>query len=325
MTATNIATVKDINAALLALGHQPLPTDAVRAISQTARDPFLTLLMASVQDLPDPPDAKKKLSDWLLCVSNDSRAKVVTLGFPENLLAIAAAGHQKPARFLSALNVAADSKHPKFADAKQYLADLLAAPMNAAASPTEPPAPAQTSNEPPASEPAPPPAVHNANPARADQKEFDVHHVYGSNFALCFNAILGQDGRPGIMVDAAVFADSRYRWDGAIHFWLNEREIDGVLAVFRRWRRSIEFTGHGRRNDKTFRLEFQKTHFFCSVIERGASSHATRAVKILGSDARMVAMQVMKQLMAAQPAIPPSELFETIRAVHSDVTDTAAA
>ena len=68
------------------------------------------------------------------------------------------------------------------------------------------------------------------------------------------------------MVDAAVSTGPKsYDWKNAVHVWLDVNEVGAVLAVFRRWRKGIEFGAHGSQNDKSFSIEFQGQHFFAKV------------------------------------------------------------
>jgi hypothetical protein len=313
MTSGYYASVKDINAALRALGHEPLETDALVAVSQVAREPFLELLQSCVQNA-GAEGSKKKLADWIACINVRSRASIATLGLKENLQAMASIGYKRPNRFLTALAAASDSNHARHAEAKAFVSEALSAtPM-----PVSPASSGDDTRQEQLPLSPPPTSTTSARPSsqKEGQREFDTYKVYGANYVLCFNAIDGKDQRPGIMVDAAYSASGVNRWEDAIHLWLDERELGGVLAVFRRWCPSVEYANHGPRKDKVFKLEWQRTHFFCSVSERGARAHPVRGVKIEVSHANMLAGMTMRQLIAAQPTIPPDQVFETIRTLH---------
>ena len=119
------------------------------------------------------------------------------------------------------------------------------------------------------------------------------------------------------MVDAAVSSGTKsYDWKNALHIWLDINEVGAVLAVFRRWRKGIEFNAHGAANDKSFAIEFQGQHFYAKVQSRKSSSHPTRAVKILPTDATEVSILFLTQLADSYPAIPLNELLATVRATH---------
>lgn len=156
-----------------------------------------------------------------------------------------------------------------------------------------------------------------SNPDSGRAVDFRSHHVYGSDYALCFNASTSQDGKPTIMVDAAVANGQRsYDWKNAIHIMLDVREVACVLAVFRKWRPAVEFSAHGKRNDKAFSLEWQGKHFFCKVAAR-MDHKPVRAVKIMSHDAIQVAMLFLEQLLLAYPNVPPAEVLELARSVNS--------
>ena len=141
---------------------------------------------------------------------------------------------------------------------------------------------------------------------------------------LCFNAT-EWEGKPGVMVDAAVSNGPKsYDWKNAVHVWLDTNEVGAVLAVFRRWRKGIEFAAHGSQNDKGFAIEFQGQHFYAKVTAKKMGQHPTRAVKIMPTDATAVSILFLTQLAESYPAIPLNELLATVRATHQ-INDAAAA
>ena len=127
------------------------------------------------------------------------------------------------------------------------------------------------------------------------------------------------------MVDAAVSNGPKsYDWKNAVHVWLDTNEVGAVLAVFRRWRKGIEFAAHGSQNDKGFAIEFQGQHFYAKVTAKKMGQHPTRAVKIMPTDATAVSILFLTQLAESYPAIPLNELLATVRATHQ-INDAAAA
>ena len=154
-------------------------------------------------------------------------------------------------------------------------------------------------------------------PPSAPAEKYRSHHVYGADYALCFNASVAPDGTPAVMVDAAAANGQRsYDWGNAIHILLDVREIACVLAVFRRWRTQVEFSAHGKRNDKAFSIAWQGAHFFCKVSAR-VDHKPTRAVKILPHDAVQVAVLFLEQLLLAYPHLPAGEVLALARAVNT--------
>jgi len=231
-----------------------------------------------------------------------------------------------PNRLLSAIEASANPDHPRHKEAKAYLTQTLEQPASTGRE--------QPTSQPSAPEPQRPPenqSRRNAPPQAPAQnqtqeaeKKYESCHVYGGSYALCFNTGTWE-GKPGIMLDAAAaLGPKAYDWQNAIHIWLNANEIAAVLAVFRRWRKRVEFSAHGAQNDKSFSIEFQGQHFFAKASARKAASHPARAVKILPGDATAVSIMFLKQLATAHPDVPLPELLATVRAAHQ-LDDVAAA
>lgn len=320
-TATHLATAKEVAAAIVSLGYQA-SSETLGAISRNCRDQFLSHLTNCITD-NDPGAVSAKVVDGLLRgLSPDSVNKLKAVVPDATIDMIVPVALKAPAKFLSALEAASDASHARHADAKAFLtATFVAAPPAEA----DEPAPAPTSTAPA----APPPRAQNSGPpttpaAAGDAKAYKSVHVYGGSYALCFNA--GEwEGKPGIMVDAAVSSGPKtYDWKNAAHIWLNVNEIGAVLAVFRRWRKGVEFSAHGAQNDKAFSIEFQGQHFYAKVVAKKANEHPTRAVKILPTDATAVSILFLTQLASAYPAIPMGELLATVRATHQ-LQDASAA
>src|SRR5574337_900182 len=236
-----------------------------------------------------------------------------------------------PIRFVSAIEAASDPTHSRHDDAKAYLSSVFPpgerpAPAPSPAANLAPEAPPHsTQSEPPQeAEPAANERPTGAPSEVQDGKKHHSCHVYGSGYALCFNAGVW-DGKPGVMVDAAVATGAKaYDWKNATHIWLDTNEVGAVLAVFRRWSKAVEFSSHGAQNDKSFSIEFQGQHFFAKVSARKASSHPVRAVKIMPADATAVSILFLTQLAESYPNIPLNELLATVRATHHLSDDAAA-
>lgn len=313
-TATHLATAKEVAAAIASLGYQA-SSETLGAISRNCRDQFLTHLSNCITD-NDPGAVSRKAVDGLLRgLSPDSVNKLKAVVPDATIDMIVPIALKAPAKFLSAIEAASTPEHPRHADAKDFLtAAFVATPAEAVAD--QPAAPSAAVATPGARAESQAPAPASAQPASNDTKAFRSVHVYGGSYALCFNA--GEwEGKPGIMVDAAVSSGPKtYDWKRAAHIWLNVNEIGAALAVFRRWRKGVEFAAHGAQNDKVFSIEFQGQHFYAKVVAKKAEEHPTRAVKILPTDATAVSVLFLHQLAAAYPAIPLAELMATVRATH---------
>lgn len=312
-TTTALATAREVSAAIASLGYQ-VSAETLAAISRNCRDEFLEHLSRCVTDQDADGSARKAIDNLLRALSPDSLKKLQVVVPDATIDMIVPVVRTVPVRLLSAISAAADPAHENHEKAKSYLRSAFA---------TLPPPPAQN---PPPAEPqptrtgfaTPPPSSPSASPAAAPgtQKDYKSVHVYGGNYALCFNA--GEwEGKPGIMVDAAASDGPKsYDWKNATHIWLNVNEIGAVLAVFRRWRKGVEFNAHGAQNDKSFFIEFQGQHFFAKATAKKAAAHPTRGVKILPTDATAVSILFLHQLGSAYPAIPLQELLATVRATH---------
>lgn len=326
MSNQNIATARDVVTALSSLGLV-VEIDVIKAISRNCREVFLNHLSVAIAGQSDNEKANSthvikafvNVADpeGLDVLRTIMRGKVISAD------SVLQAMQSFPLRFASAIDVASDPRHPRHEEAKAFIDQCFALSESAsdqsqcADAKVDPkPDGGPPSVEPPSMITAPEPTSLRFPPPAKTDKKFRSKHVYGSGYALCFNA--GEwDGRPGVMVDAAVANGTKsYDWDNAIHLWLNENELGAVLAVFRRWRKGVELSGHGAQNDKAFSIEFQGQHFFAKVSARKAPSHPVRAVKILSGDATAVSILVLQQLAASYPDIPLPEVLSSIRATH---------
>lgn len=147
-------------------------------------------------------------------------------------------------------------------------------------------------------------------------KSYESCHVYGSSYALCFNAS-EWDGKAGIMVDAAVCNSPKtYDWQNAVHLWLNANELGGILAVLRRYIPSIEFSAHGSRKEKSFSITRQEGCYYVKVICKGLTQHAIRGVKLMPNQVPELTILITKMLLAAYPGIPAEQVLATIEAAY---------
>lgn len=320
----NLATAKDVNAALKAIGLPEQPMPVLQAISQANREAFLERISHCVTRKDEDGKFRQWLDAVLDSVKEETLATVHGMGYTHvtlNQMARCAIG--APVRFSSAIKAASDPAHASHAAAKAYLDSLLVSAETPAAPEAEKP-----QQRAPLSSVPKHPDVQNAvdrpapAPTRSPSPEaaYASHHAYGSNAALCFNAINGRNnGKPGIMVDAAVcFGGKTYDWQNATHLWLDEREVASVLAVFRRWRKGVEFNAHGSQNDKSFFLEYQGGYFFAKLTSKKTPLSPVRAVKIMPPDAHKIALLFLQQLLAAYPDLPHSEVLNLARTVNEE-------
>lgn len=325
MTTTikaKFATARDVANAIASLGFQA-SNESIGAISRNCREEFLEHLSKCIAGQDQDGLSKKTIGNLIRCLSPDMVARIKAFAPEATIDRIVPLAKSVPTRLLSAIEAAGNPQHDRHDDAKAYLVAVFAStPAGAPPSNQIPPSPAPTHNErAPSDQPA---SSSRRQPEATDGKKYNSCHVYGSGYALCFNA--GQwEGKPGVMVDAAVSDGPKsYDWRTASHIWLDTNEVGAVLAVFRRWRKGIEFAAHGAQNDKAFSIEFQGQHFYAKVTAKKAGNHPTRAVKIMPTDATAVSILFLTQLAESYPAIPLNELLATVRATHQ-INDAAAA
>lgn len=315
---TATCSAKEIAAQLTALGFKPPILQVLGAVSKVCRDQFLSDLAHCSSGKDSDGSAHSRIERMLDCTSPEMVMAIEALGLKFSLEDLVAISRKIPVKFLTAVASAANSNHPRNSEAKDFLQELMRSP----------PSSHQELPRVQPSLPTPPPAEQvkgtsenkgEQNRQKVDQKEFRVAKVYGSGFAICFNAVDGKDGVPGIMVDAAVTAKEGNDWGNATHVMLNVREVCCVLAVFRKWRKSVEFSAHGRFNDKSFFLERQGQNFFCKITSRrNGNQGGVRAVQISAGSAHEVAMLFLEQLLLAYPNLPPSEVIEFARTINSE-------
>ncbi|MDR2926126.1 MAG: hypothetical protein LBU76_09325 [Azoarcus sp.] len=309
MENTRFATIKDVRAAISSLGLE-MTKDALGAVSRICRPLFLkTLEKCSAPNGADEASLNF-LGALTRCLSPNTVRQIEAIHPNATIDLVAKAAAAAPNRLLTALNAASNVNHARHDDAKSYLASLFPAKHF----PKEPSKNTDTL-----------PAEGNAAEKSCRKGRFRQSvHVYGASYALCFNAD-HKEGEQGVMVDAAVQSGAKsYDWANATHIWLNINEAGAILAVLRRWRRSIELTNHGAQNDKSFLIELQGNHFFAKVTAKKTPSHPARAVKILPTDASAVAILFLMQISRNYPTIPLAQILDTVRATHS-ISDAKAA
>jgi hypothetical protein len=295
-------TLKDVRSALAALNLHP-STEVLKSISDSCRDVFLGKLHKAVDG-----DASgqniEHVAALLQAFSPETRQALASAHFassPEKIAQAASA----PMKFLSAVAAIGKPEHPKHKEARAWLEGIFPRPSEPEARPAQGKA----------TTPAAP--VHLQTSQTGQDKEYASCHVYGSTYALCFNAG-SWNGEPGIMVDAAVSsAPKSYEWGKAAHLWLDSGEVAGILAVLRRYQPEIEFSAHGSRNEKSFSLTRQKDGYYAKVTCRNAPEHPIRGARIMTRQVMEVSLLFLKVLLAAYPGFPPEEIIASVRNAYA--------
>lgn len=71
-----------------------------------------------------------------------------------------------------------------------------------------------------------------------------------------------------------------------------------TLALFENLLPSVKFDGHGYAHDKLLHLEFQDSHYFAKLVQRGRSPVS---VPVTPVDALRIVSLLYKQLLANEP------------------------
>ena len=317
---TKFSSLREVTGAIETLGLAVTPA-ALAAIQKNGKEPFLQHLSCCAANDDQEGKHKKYLEALFKCLDSQALSLLQDMVPDATVDDVATVATNAPVRLLSAINIAADPENERRDSAIEWLKELAGCAgkqLNEAAAPVTP-APRDVT-QPAASQSAEPRQKPASSPAQSEApvdnaQKFQSHHVYGSNFALCFNAA-DWKGEFGIMVDAATANGPKsYDWKNAIHIWLSPVEVAAIVAVFRRWRKSVEFSAHGNQNDKSFAIEYQSSHFFAKVSAK-VDAGKTRAVKIMPADATAVSILFLRQLGEAYKGIPLTEILATVRATH---------
>jgi len=316
-TTNNLATLGEITAAIAAKGLPAVGKDAIAAISRYGRDEFRGSLSMLLSEKDIDGRHRQFLHKLLCCLTQEAQTSMQDIGLSPSLDELVQMALKKPVRLASAITAGHDPTHPSHAEAKKYLAKIFTPP-------SLPAMPLTSSTETPTQNPERgAPQQRNLSNNQLEKQCFRSAHVYGGNFALCFNASIDKEGRPGMMVDAAVSTGPRaYDWPNAIHIWLDEREIASTLAVFRHWRNEVEFKAHGQANDKSFSMEFQHPHYYCKVsASKLKDNNRVRSVKIMPLDANKVSLLFLEQLLRAYPNVPSKEVLEQVKICNTQMRE----
>lgn len=310
--ACKFSTINEVVAAITSLGLSA-EVPSLLAISRHCKGEFLACLSLCVEQHDQEGRNKRFIQGLLKAIHSQTLAQLQEYVPEATIDTITMAAMKGPVRLMSAIEAARDDSNPRQKEALAFLRSIPLCPTPAAA-PEQTPSPHST----------PPSGTENVSPMPAvalrpapdatPTKKYDSYTVYGSSFALCFNAT-EWNSIPGIMIDAAVQKGGSYDWKTAIHVWLSPVEVASSVAVFRRWIKEAKFDAHGAQNDKSFALEFQGSHYFAKVSAK-VDSGKVRAVKISSADATGVSILFLRQLGAAYKGIPLTELLATVRATH---------
>ena len=127
--------------------------------------------------------------------------------------------------------------------------------------------------------------------------------VYGSAAALCISeARTRSNNQHTIQIEGAGLIVSAvqktFDWQSKIIVQLTVQEAYQVLALFENKLRSLRFDGHGARHDKSLQIEYQQSHYFVRLIQKGKPA---LALPVRAVDALPIVSLLYRQLLRNDP------------------------
>jgi hypothetical protein len=122
--------------------------------------------------------------------------------------------------------------------------------------------------------------------------------IFGSGAALCVSEARTRAGNQyTIQIEGALALGAGRRefdWQNKIIVQLTVQEAYTALALFENLIPSVKYDGHGRAHDKSLHIDFQDSHYFVRVIQRG---RAAVALPVRAVDAIQIVALLYKQLL----------------------------
>jgi hypothetical protein len=139
-------------------------------------------------------------------------------------------------------------------------------------------------------------------PATPAEPPYYSFKIFGSSAALCVSeARTRSSNQHTIQIEGALAVGAGRRefdWQNKIIVQLTVQEAYMALALFENLIPSVKFDGHGRTHDKSLQIEFQDSHYFVRVIQRG---RAAVALPVRPVDTIQVVALLYRQLLANEP------------------------
>lgn len=136
-------------------------------------------------------------------------------------------------------------------------------------------------------------------PAAPIEPPYYSFKIFGSGAALCVSeARTRSSNQHTIQVEGALTlggsARREFDWQNKIIVQLTVQEAYLTLALLENLVSSVKFDGHGRTHDKSLHIDFQDSHYFVRVIQRG---RAAVALPVRAVDAIQIVSLLYKQLL----------------------------
>ena len=143
-------------------------------------------------------------------------------------------------------------------------------------------------------------AVSDHTPAPVADPPYYSFKIFSSTAALCIaEATTRAERKHTINIEGAVAlagggARKTFDWPNKIVVQLTVQEAYQVLALLENKIRSLRFDGHGREHDKSLQIEFQDSHYYFRLIQRGRPAVA---VQVRAVDSLQIVSLIYKQLL----------------------------
>ena len=165
--------------------------------------------------------------------------------------------------------------------------------------------------------PAPvPAAVARVNPP------YHSFKIFGSAAALCISeARTRSSNQCTIQVEGALALGGGRRefdWQNKIIIQLTVQEAYLALALFENLIPSVKFDGHGGAHDKSLHIDFQDSHYFVRVIQRG---RAAVALPVRAVDTIQIVALLYRQILANEPHLQIADIRTLVARMASMTAD----
>jgi len=124
--------------------------------------------------------------------------------------------------------------------------------------------------------------------------------IFGSSAALCVSEARTRAGNQcTIQIEGALALGGgggrrEFDWQNKIIVQLTVQEAYMALALFENLIPSVKFDGHGRGHDKSLHIDFQDSHYFVKVIQRG---RAAVALPVRAVDSIQIVTLLYRQML----------------------------
>ena len=215
------------------------------------------------------------------------------LGSTSTIDQVAAAACREQRRFFDALD-AIVQRTPRAGAARLYLAELGMGPVSP-----------------------------SRQPATGGDVPYYSFRIVASGAALCIaEAQTRATKQYTVNVEGAIVlaggGSKTFDWPNKIVVQLTVQEAYQTLALFENKLSAVKFDGHGPKHDKSLHIEFQQSHYFVRVIQRGRQAVA---VPIRPVDAIPFISLLYRQLLRNEPHLR----IEDIRMMVDRMADMTSA